>query len=284
VLAVYWLLVPVSVALVATHRPREVSEVVDLGRPAARLTVRTADGLRLNGRYVPSRNGAAVIVFPGGASRAPQARALVRGGYGVLMLDMRGYAESEGDSNMFGWEAAKDIDAAVAYLRGRADVRDGRIGGLGFSVGGEVMLEAAARNRMLHAVIADGAGERSVRESRLRGPSGRFALPAYAVQTAALAVLSGTLPPPSLVDLTRKIAPRAMLLIGAGEDNGGEDLQPQYYAAARHPKLFWKIPEAGHTGGFNARPREYSRRMLAFFDEALLGERTRIPATRDDAS
>ena len=271
VLTLYWVLVPVSIALMATHRPREAPQIVALGRPAAPVTIRTADGLRLHGRYVPSRNGAAVIVFPGSASRAPQARVLARRGYGVLMLDMRGYAASDGDPNMFGWGATKDIDAAVAFLRARTDVRDGRIGGLGFSVGGELMLEAAAGNRALRAVVADGAGERSVQESRLRGRSGWFALPAHAVQTAALAVLSGTLPPPSLVDLTPKIAPRPLLLIGAGKDNGGEDLQPHYYAAARQPKLFWKIPEAGHTGGFAARPGEYAQRMLVFFDEALLG-------------
>ena len=87
-----------------------------------------------------SRNGAAVIVFPGSAGRAAQARVLVRHGYGVLMLDMRGYANSDGDPNMFGWSGTKDVDAGVAFLARRADVRDGRIGGLGFSVGGEVMI------------------------------------------------------------------------------------------------------------------------------------------------
>ena len=61
-----------------------------------------------------SRNGAAVIVFPGSAGRAAQARVLVDRGYGVLMLDMRGYASSDGDPNMFGWSATKDVDAGVA--------------------------------------------------------------------------------------------------------------------------------------------------------------------------
>jgi pimeloyl-ACP methyl ester carboxylesterase len=239
------------------------------------VTVSTLDGFDLHGRYVASRNGAAVIVFPGSASRAPQARALVRHGYGVLMLDPRGYSTSDGDPNMFGWGLAKDVDAGVAFLERRPDVRDGRIGGLGFSVGGEVMLEAAAGNPGLRAVIADGAGERSVRESALRGPAGWLSLPSYLVQTAAVALLSGDWPPPSLVDLTPRIGPRPLLLIGAGEDNGGEDLQPHYFAAAREPKAFWKIPEAGHTGGYTARPREYARRLTAFFDSALLGVHAR---------
>ena len=254
-LAAYWVVVPTAVALMATHRPPEATVTQDLGRPSIRATVRTSDGLNLNGRYVASRNGAAVIVYPGSASRTRQARMLAEHGYGVLMLDMRGYAASEGDPNAFGWGVARDIDAGIAFVRERADVRNGRIGGLGFSVGGEVMLEAAARNPALRAVIADGAGERSVRESALRGPAGWFSLPAYAVQTLAVTILSGDPPPPSLVDLAPQIAPRPLLLIGAGRDNGGEDMQPHYYAAAREPKSYWKINEAGHTGGFAARPR-----------------------------
>jgi hypothetical protein len=270
VLGVYWLIAPVGVAVMATHRPDQRVPALDLGRTSQAFTLRTADGLALRGRYVSSRNGAAVVVFPASASRAPQARALVLHGYGVLMLEMRGYGESDGDPNMFGWGAAKDIDAGVAFLADRPDVHDGRIGGLGFSVGGELMLEATAKNRRLRAVVADGAGERSVRESTLRGPAGWFSLPAYAVQTAALTVLSGEMPPASLIDLVPRIAPRPLLLIGAGEDNGGEDLQPHYLAAANEPKAFWKIPEADHTGGYGARPREYTRRLTAFFDETLL--------------
>lgn len=32
----------------------------------------------------------------------------------------------------------------------------------------------------------------------------------------------------------------------------------------------WEIPEASHTGGITARPDEYERRVVGFFDRALL--------------
>ena len=221
------------------------------------MTLRTSDGLDLAAWYVPSRNGAAVISYPTRQGKLPQARMLVRHGYGVLLLDARGYDGSEGDPNTFGWEGAKDIDAAVAWLQRRPDVSDGRIGGIGFSVGGEMMLQAAASNTGLRAVISEGAGVRSVREHLLHGPRGWFSLPEAAVQTAAVAVLSGTAPPPSLADLVPRIAPRPLLLIYAGQGGGGEELNPDYYDAASTPKTLWKIPEAGHVGGFQARPHEY---------------------------
>jgi uncharacterized protein len=270
VLATFWIVLPTAIAVITTHRPREAAEPVDLGRPYETVPVRTSDGLTLDGRYVPSSNGAAVIVFPGSNSRAPQARALVRHGYGVLMLDMRGYRQSDGDPNAFGWGATKDVDAGIAYLRGRSDVRRGRVGGIGFSVGGEQMIEAAASNPDLRAVVSDGAGERSVRETTLRGPRGWLSLPAMAAQTLAVTIFSGERPPPALQDLVPRIAPRPVLFIHAGNGAGGEELQPDFYAAAREPKFIWKIEEADHTGGFSAEPREYERRVVTFFDRALL--------------
>jgi uncharacterized protein len=273
VLVAYWLVVPVAIGILATHRPRADVAAADLGRPYEEVTIRTSDGLDLAGWYVPSRNGAAVISYPTRQGKLPQAQMLVRHGYGVLLLDARGYDGSEGDPNMFGWEGAKDIDAAVAWLQRRPDVSDGRIGGIGFSVGGEMMLQAAASNPGLRAVVSEGAGVRSVHEHLLYGPRGWFSLPEAAVQTAAVAVLSGAVPPPSLADLVPRIAPRPLLLIYAGRGGGGEDLNPDYFDAASTPKTLWEIPEAGHGGGYEARPHEYDKRVTNFLDRALLRSR-----------
>ena len=90
------------------------------------------------------------------------------------------------------------------------------------------------------------------------------------MQTTALVVMSRSVPPPSLDDLVSRVAPRHVFLIYAGRGAGGEELNPIYYRAAASPKLLWKIPEARHVGGLEARPREYERRVTAFFDNALL--------------
>ncbi len=124
-LAAYWLVVPIAIAILATHRPRADVAPAKLGRPYEEVTIRTSDGLDLAAWYVPSLNGAAVISYPTRQGKLPQARLLVRHGYGVLLLDARGYDGSEGDPNLFGWTGAKDIDAAVAWLEGRPDVTGG---------------------------------------------------------------------------------------------------------------------------------------------------------------
>jgi hypothetical protein len=133
-----------------------------------------------------------------------------------------------------------------------------------------MMLQAAASNNGLRAVVSEGAGVRSVREDLLRGPRGWFALPEAAVQSAALAVLTGTPPPPALDYLVAQIAPRPLFLIYAGRGGGGEELNPKYFESALEPKTLWKIDEAEHVGGFGARPGAYQARVIAFFDRALL--------------
>jgi uncharacterized protein len=270
VLGAYWVVAPLAMAIAATHRPRQTVAPAALGRPYEHVTLRTSDGLRLAGWYARSRNGAAVISYPTRKGKLPHARMLVRHGYGVLLLDARGYDGSDGASNVFGWGETKDIDAAVAWLRRQPDVHGGKVGGIGFSVGGEMMLEAAAHSPQLRAVVSEGAGIRSIREELLYGARSIPALPTQLVQTAALAVLSGTRPPPSLEDLVHEIAPRPVFLIFAEHGVGGEDLNKDYYRAAGEPKRLWRVDGAGHTGGYHADPRGYERRVVGFFDRALL--------------
>jgi uncharacterized protein len=275
VVGVYVIVAPLAMAIAATHRPRQAVSSPELGRPYQRATVRTSDGLALAGWYVRSRNGAAVISYPTRKGKLPQARMLLRHGYGVLLVDARGYDGSDGSPNMFGWGETKDIDAAVEWLRRQPDVRDGRVGGIGFSVGGEMMIEAAAGNPRLRAVVSAGAGVRSIREELLHGVRSLPALPTQAVQTAAVALLSGTPPPPSLRDLVRRIAPRPVFLIYAAHGTGSESLNESFYRAAGEPRQLWRVGGAGHTRGYQTAPRSYERRVVDFFDHALLDQSER---------
>ncbi|MGE5635685.1 MAG: alpha/beta hydrolase [Nocardioidaceae bacterium] len=269
----YLVVVPIGFALIATHEARESVEPADLGRPHEPVSLTTSDGLRLSGWYVRSRNGAAVIAFPGRSGPVRHARMLARHGYGVLLLDRRGEGDSEGDPNAYGWGGEPDLRAAVEYLRRRRDVDPGRIGGLGLSVGGELLLQTAAHTPALRAVVSEGAGKRSIREQMDTPdlPGWRAWASPWLVQTPALAVLSNHAAPPNLVDLAARIAPRAVFLIRAQHGNQDEEMNRVYFEAAGRPKSLWEVPDGGHTGGLSARPREYERRVTAFFDRRLLG-------------
>jgi fermentation-respiration switch protein FrsA (DUF1100 family) len=274
VLLVYWVILPVSMAIIATERPRAEIEAADLGRPYQDVTLVTRDGVKLSGWYVPTQNRAAIITFPREWTLA-QARMLVDNGYGVLLLDPRGYGRSEGDPNAYGWGSTQDIDAAVAWLRDQPNVQRRRIGGLGLSVGGEQMIEAAARNSGLKAVVSEGAGIRSVREAMLRrGPSPiELALqyPQDLVQTVSVWLLGGEDVPMSLKNASLLIGPRAILFIYGENGQAIEKaVNPVYYGAAFDPKEIWEVPYSGHTQGFQTQPDEYERLVVGFYDRVLL--------------
>jgi pimeloyl-ACP methyl ester carboxylesterase len=242
-----------------------------LGSVSEEVTFETSDGLVLAGSYLPSRNRAAVIVLPAGGrcGSHEHAQMLAEHGYGVLMFDLRGTGDSEGDP--YHWGAEKDVAAAVDFLGDRPDVDPERIGGLGLSLGGELMLQTAAETPSLRAVVSEGAGIRSIRESWDRpGPAKWLSAPFWLTWTAGSVVSTNQGPPPDLEDLMSKIAPRPIFLIYSGHPVGGEELNPELYEAAGEPKSLWRIGDARHTGGLTRFPDEYERHVVDFFDTALL--------------
>jgi uncharacterized protein len=256
-----------------THLGRAVVPPDRLGVAHEDVKFTTADGLALEGWYIPSENGAAVIAFPGRNGPQQKARMLARHGYGVLLFDRRGEGHSEGEPNAWGWGGDADVKAAIAYLRRRPDVDPERIGGIGLSVGGEMMIEAAAETDALVAVVSEGAGARSTTEDMDQDDPAlgkwTLGLAMSAVKTAAVAVSSNQAPPANLGDLAAKVE-QPMLLIAAPNAPTGETLNRGYAKAAGDSATLWEIPESKHVGGMAARPQEYERRVVGFFDEALL--------------
>ncbi len=272
-LASFFVVQSVLFTYAITHIARAEVPADTLGVAHEEVSFTTSDGLRLEGWYIPSRNGAAVVDFPGRLGTQAHARMLARHGYGVLLFDRRGEGHSEGAGNMLGWGGEKDIIAAVDWLKKRPDVDPRRIGGIGFSVGGELMLEAAAKDPDLAAVVSDGAGARQLQEYK-KAFSGRDFWtmgPAFTIMTGAVAVFSDTAPPAALTDLVPRIAPRPLLFIWAPDGgNATEVLTPEYHRIAGPNASLWAIPHAKHIKGIEAQPREYERRVIAFFNHALL--------------
>jgi uncharacterized protein len=262
---------PLALGLMATHAPRWAIQESSLGIPHREVAIETADGRRLSAWYVESTNRAAVLLSHGsGGSRervAAHVRMLARHGYGVLALDNPGNGESEGHSNGLGDNAQPGVDAAVGWLSRRPDVDPDRIAGVGSSLGGEVLLEATARDPRLRAVVSDGATRpQDGREVGDPSPA-EHVLGTLGLQ--AVRGISGMRPAPSLFGLMPDIAPRPVLLV-AGGDVEEEVLTNRRYRAEGGPGVqLWTVPGAGHTAGLRERPAEYERRVIAFLDRAL---------------
>ena len=263
-------LLPTTVAYVATHAARAHVPKANLGEPYENVEFRTGDGLLLKGWYVRSRNGAAVISFPGRAGTQARARLLARHGYGVLLFDRRGEGESEGDPNAFGWKHTRDVDAAVSFLQRQPDVDPQRIGGIGLSVGGEVMIEAAAESPALKAIVSEGASGRSVRDDLGDAGAPWQGVIGDGVATFATALFADDLPPRTLQSLVPEIHGAVFFVYGEQGQLMERPANRTFYEKAHEPKQLWEVPGSGHIGGVDAQPREYERRIVAFFDRHLL--------------
>jgi len=264
---------PVGLGYFATHASGPgLSAAPDLGFPVTKVDLESSDGLRLSAWYAPSRNGAAVIVVPG-RSGVDHARLLAQHGYGVLLLNRRGEADSEGDPNLFGWGGQGDIDGAIDFLSARDDVHPGRVGALGLSVGGEVLLEHAATSSGLAAVVSEGAGSRSIRETvELSGGIRIAELTTAPLLTGSLVVWSNRPPPPNLVDALDGLGPTPALVVWGEEGQPAEIKLGKTYAAAAGPaSSSWEVPGAGHTRGLDTAPDDYERIVVGFLDAHLLG-------------
>ena len=134
-----------------------------------------------------------------------------------------------------------------------------------------MMIEAAAETDELKAIVSEGAGARMYSEDLDTETStlGKMmGFPVATLKSAAIAVSSNHPPPANLKDLAAKIQ-QPLLLIAAPNAPTGEKLNRGYQAAAGDNATLWEIPESKHVGGLAARPAEYERRVVGFFDDAL---------------
>jgi uncharacterized protein len=262
---------PFVIANQITHAPRWAIHESAVGVAHREIRIEMRDGRKLSAWYVPSRNGAAVLLSHGsGGSRGripAHVRMLARHGYGVLALDNPGNGESVGHSNGLGDNAQPAIAAGLDYLAHRPDVDARRIAGFGLSLGGEVLLEAASRDRRLAAVVSDGAtrpmdGDRVNPKGALEGAIGWLGL-------QSVRAVSGMRPSPSLVAMMPAIAPRPVLLVAGGGFPDEIPASRMYRDAGAGNVQLWELPDTGHTAGLRTHPAAYERRTIGFLDRAL---------------
>ena len=273
-LALY-VVVPAVGVYDATHPARVavVGSPADVGLPYEDVVMAAAGGVTLRGWYIPSENGAAIIAIHGADGNRNQlvghAQFLAQAGYGVLLYDLRAHGESDG--TLFPMtDDSQDVAPAVAYLQGRKEIDPERIGAVGLSLGAEVILEAAARDPALKALVVDGVSTNRMEDLLPLPPEYRImylAAPMWWLGDRMAELMSGV-PARPLIVLVEEIAPRPILFISSGDVP--EPFMNRRLAERAGPGAqLWELPDTGHVGGIFAHPEEYGQRMVSFFDAAL---------------
>ena len=255
------------------------SNPVDFGLEYVNVSFPSRDGLTLRGWWLEGGDDSPIIVVVhgSGGNRADPAermlgiaRDLVSYGYNVLMFDMRGHGESEGEHISAGLYENNDLLGAIDYIRDRGT--ENKIGVLGFSMGAAVCLMAAPESEEMDAVVADSAYADivSIIESEFaeRSDLPRFFIPIILFMTRTIYDIDFTAI--KLEEAVKEMSAPVFIIHG-----GQDEMVPVQHAyrlkeASQNPdSRLWIVPEALHANSYLVRPTEYKEQVISFFDEAL---------------
>ena len=267
-----FVLIPSAWALAVTNRGHPLGSgrtPATVGLSYQDVRISSFDGTRLAGWWVASHNGAAVIVLTGSGSTRDDVLAhaalVARAGYGALLLDFRGHGDSGGRIMDLGWGAERDVHAAVSWVLARPGVS--RVGVLGLSMGGEVALTAAAQDRRIAAVVAEGATARTWDDARSDPGVNPVATANEWLQLRLIGLLAPEPQPVPLLEAVRRINVPVLLIAGNGPKEA--ELDSLYAKAAPDTVTLWSIADTPHTQGLWTHPTGYRQRVLGLFDAAL---------------
>jgi fermentation-respiration switch protein FrsA (DUF1100 family) len=236
------------------------------------------DELTLYGWYLPAEGDEVIIMVHGAEQHRADpnvkmldiACGLVEHGYSVVMFDMRGHGESEGERMSAGYYEPRDLGGAVDYVVGLG-FED--IGVLGFSMGGATTIMTTADCEDIDVIVCDSAfadlndmlepqfAERTFFPTFFLKPLLFMVKMMYGIDFTAV----------KPVEVVANIAPRPILFIQGELD----DVVPPAHAqilleASNNPSnQLWLLPDVGHVEAYATYPEEYMDKVTAFFDEAL---------------
>jgi uncharacterized protein len=276
-----FVLYPMPNALYATNVPRPAlgaSTPTDHGLTYVDAEFVTSDGVTLSGWYLPSTNGAAVVLLHGASSTRTavldHAAVLAEHGYGVLLYDARGHGRSGGTAMDFGWYGDLDIAAALSYLESRPEVDPARLGAVGMSMGGEQVVGAAATDTRIRAVVGEGVTGRGFADKGWlpRHWRGWIQRGIDATLYGAADLLTDASPPISLRDAVAAAAPTPVLLVAGGAvmGNAEEDADQWIQAGSPDTVELWVVPDTGHTAALRTQPQKWEATMIGFLDNTLI--------------
>jgi pimeloyl-ACP methyl ester carboxylesterase len=272
--------------------------IVPRGQPipdAEEVVFTTADGLRLKGSYFKTparRKGVILFGLEFGSNRwacRPYCDHLIAGGYDIFAFDPRNQGDSDRQPGYepLQWVTefdVRDMKAALAYLKARADADPRGIGFFGISKGAGSALLAFARERHVLCFVTDGV-------------FGTFTtLVPYMRQWFRIYnkhyVLQGLLPSwyygmlgkvglgwveqerkcrfPLLESALARGVPRPVLMIhGGGDTYIKPEMARALYELLTGAKELWLVEGAKHNQALQVAGEEYRRRVLEFFDAHL---------------
>jgi uncharacterized protein len=251
----------------------------EIGLDWREVAFTTADGVRLDGWFLPARapRQGSVLFLHGNAENISTHIASVAwlpgAGFDVFLFDYRGYGRSQGEPSLDGLQ--EDFAAALRTLIAMPAADPERIVVFGQSLGGALAitgLAASPDKSRVRALVVEGAftSLRALAREKLAG----FWL-TWPLQWPLGFTIDDRYRP---VDVIGELAPMPVLIIqGEADQVVPREQGIALFEAAGQPKQLWLLPDTGHIQAF---ARIDNRRRLRAYLEETLATPPRAPAAR----
>jgi uncharacterized protein len=265
----------VIISGVNVPRPQNTRTPAALDLPFETHRFSSGNGSTLEAWYVPGNDERLIVVLFHGYAASKStilnaARVFHELGYGNLLVDFYGSGGSSGNETTLGVEEARDVAAAVGYVRKTWPNR--RVVLYGISMGGAAVLRAIAAEK----VIADAIILEATFDTLLNTGKSRFhALGLPGSPFAELLIFWGSLQrgfnffSHNPVDYARSVNSPTLILHGEKDARAtleqARNLAQSFDGKAR----LIVYPDVPHMAIVNARPSEWTRDIEVFLKQLL---------------
>ncbi|MFN0201163.1 MAG: alpha/beta hydrolase [Bacteroidia bacterium] len=250
--------------------PKTHPEIVKIGQVKVQnVNIRTSDKLQLSAWYLDNASPRAIILLSGiRANRLAQisrAEFYLKKGFSVLMPDLRGTGESEGERVTFGWEERKDVLACVKYLQEKGF---SHIAADGQSLGAATIVYAHQEFQDFDFVVLESCYDNITHAFQHRIE--HYPLPYFLFRPVvyftenALQTQAAHLAPDSLI---RKVKCPTLLLAGDEEQQIPlSETLTLYKNCGANPKILHIFKGAKHENFHNRFAAEYEQQVSTFLE------------------
>ena len=236
------------------------------------------DGVLLRGWHLPAGGDSVILIVHGGYQNRLDDNVntlglsgdLLERGYDILLFDLRGRGESEGQGLSLS-NIERDIGGAVDYLAGEGYPPE-RIYIIGFCSGAASACIFASQNQV-GALVLDGCFANVhgmvVRQAVLRG------IPAFLVEFFAQGVLlmADIIYDYELVDARDVIANVSCPILFIHEEYdeliSRQEMEQLFRLSVNPANDFWEVAGAEHSQSYKTHPAEYIERVDGFLSAVI---------------
>ncbi|HTP14033.1 MAG TPA: alpha/beta fold hydrolase [Bacteroidota bacterium] len=249
----------------------------DLGLPQEDLWLTTPDGVNLSCWLVANKKPRGTIIYLHGVGDckiggvAP-ASFFFSQGYNVFLYDSRHHGESGGKYCTYGFYERHDVSTVVDYLQQREDIRCGKVGLFGTSMGAAVAIQAAAIDGRIAAVVAE-ASFTTLRSIAVDYQKRLIKLPWHFLRNVALArsqrVAGFKARNVSPLDDVKKLQCPILFVHGLADTFIDVQYSWDLYNETPGPKQIHLVEGAVHNNVWETGGKQYQDVLAAFFGNAL---------------